>query len=72
MEKAALRENYTNDGNGLAKVPWTGRVRPETVGSVGPNDWPTEARRSLEFGCRRTRGEGTGGCGLLKAVELVS
>lgn len=72
LEKAALRENYTNNSNRLAKGLRTGRVRPETMGSVGPNDWLTEAQRSLEFGCERTRGEWTGGCGLLTDVELVS
>lgn len=71
LEKAALRENYTNNSGRLAKGLWTG-VRPETMGSVGPGHWLTEAQRSLDFGCQRTRGEWTGGYGLLTDVELVS
>lgn len=72
LEKAALRENYTNNSDRLAKRPWTGRVRRETMGSAGPSDWSTDAQRSLEFGCQRTRGGWTDGYGLLTDVELVS
>lgn len=70
LEKAALRENYTNNSDRLAKGLWTGRVRPEMMGCVGPNDWLMDARRSLEFGWQRTRGEWTGGYRWL--IDVVS
>lgn len=58
LKKAALREDYRNDGEGSGRVP---------LGAVGPvvsGVWLTEAHKRLKFGCRRTSGQWTDGGGL--------
>lgn len=58
LKKAALREDYRNDGEGSVTVPLG------AAGSVVSGVWPTEAHKRLKFGCGRTSGQWTDGGGL--------
>lgn len=58
LKKAALREDYRNDGEGSVRV-LLGAAEPVVSGV-----WPTDAHKCLKFGCGRTSGQWSDGGGL--------